>query len=128
MSSDWVEERADVLKQMALMQQSMMTMSADITSLRATLTQVLGELKMRSDTTGGQVGSMQLECARRGERTEHTAVRVAEHDKRLDLVEEAVASIKPWLKAASFIGASVGAALIGLLWAVLTGSAQIIFH
>lgn len=126
--SDWVDERVDVLKQMALMQQSMTTMAADITSLRATLTQVLGELKMRSDNTGGQVSSMQLECVRRGERAEQTSLRVTEHDKRLDLVEDAVASIKPWLKAASFIGAAVGAALIGLIWAVLTGSAQIVFH
>lgn len=128
MSSDWVEERADVLKQMALMQQQMSTMAADITSLRTTLTQVLGELKVRSDTTGGQVSTMQLECVRRGERAEQTATRVSEHDLRLDAVENAVASIKPWIKTASFIGAAVGAALIGLIWAVLTGSAQIVFH
>ena len=136
--ANWTDERADILTQIALLQSDMATvktatagiamMQADIAQLRATLTQVLGQLQAQTTSNTGQMSTLQLDCVRRGEQTAQTALKVADHEKRIDAVEKSIQSITPWIKAASFIGAAVGAALIGLVWAMMTGQAQVIFH
>lgn len=136
MSTEWQEERADVLKQIALMQMDITAlksqtapiamMQSDIAIMRAELTRYLSTLQVRSEDTSGQVSAMQLDCVRRGEQTRRSTERLDKIEPRIDEIEESIASLKPWLKAATFIASGIGAAIVALLWALLTGSATIV--
>lgn len=136
--ANWTDERADILTQIALLQADMstvknatagiLTMQADIAQLRATLTQVLGQLQSQTASNTGQVGAMQLDCVRRGEQAAQVAIKVTAQETRLDALEKAVNSIQPWVKAATFIAGIVGAAIIALIWSMITGQAQILLH
>ena len=136
--ANWTDERADILTQIALLQADMsavktatagiLTMQADIAQLRATLTQVLGQLQSQTASTTGQMTTMQLDCVRRGEQAAQVAVKVTAHEARLDALEKALNGIQPWVRAATFIAGIVGAAIIALIWSMITGQAQIVLH
>lgn len=136
--ANWTEERADILTQIALLQSDMnavktatagiLTMQSDIAQLRATLTQVLGQLQSQTASNTGQVGAMQLDCVRRGEQAAQVAIKVTAQEARLDALEKAMNGIQPWIKAATFITGIVGAAIVALIWSMITGQAQILLH
>lgn len=136
--ANWTEERADILTQIALLQADMsavktstagiLTMQADIAQLRSTLTQVLGQLQSQTASNTGQLGAMQLDCVRRGEQAAQVAIKVTAQEARLDALEKAMNGIQPWIKAATFITGIVGAAIVALIWSMITGQAQILLH
>jgi len=48
--------------------------------------------------------------------------RIKENDIRIKAIEIFIASLQPWLKGLIFLGATLTASIIGLIWALITGA------
>lgn len=117
-----------MLQQLALQSQTLTNLQAAIAELQEWLAELLGELKERADGDRERllaVERVQLVCG--------NAVRqrlgglekgaVPDLDERVGEIEKLV----PALRVMTWIGALLGASIIALVWALITGQAQVVF-
>ena len=123
----WLQERTQVLKALALFEQSIETLSKelgeDTAALRGGLGQVLAEVKARTEEVAAlKVDYAQL-CAQLDSVRLTTAKLVT---KQLNL-EKSVERASTVVRIVSWVGAVIGVSIIALIWALITGQAQVVF-
>jgi len=107
---------ADALREIALLSQSMHVMAADIAEIR---TAVAG---MQRDL-GEDLRQLQLEHTRRCVELQVITEKTRELEVRLQLVEKWL----PVVRVVSWVGTALGASLVALVWALITGQVQLVF-
>ena len=122
----WLSERAEVLKALALFEQSLETLSkelrGDIAELRG-LGQVLAEVKART----ADVAALQVDYAQRCAQLDSVRLTTGKLvTKQLNL-EKSVERASTVVRIVSWVGALIGASIIALIWALITGQAQVVF-
>lgn len=95
----------------------------DIADLRDFLETAIRHLEEAGEKRQSAISSINQVCAVRQVGTENLVRRIDEHDKRLTEVEK----LMPALRALAWVGAAVGLSVIGLIWALITGTASVIF-
>ena len=123
----WLSERAEVLKALALFEQSLETLSkelrGDIAELRGGLGQVLAEVKART----ADVAALQVDYAQRCAQLDSVRLTTGKLvTKQLNL-EKSVERASTVVRIVSWVGALIGASIIALIWALITGQAQVVF-
>ena len=116
----WLSERAEVLKALALFEQSLETLSKElrggIAELRGGLGQVLAEVK-----------ALQVDYAQRCAQLDSVRLTTGKLvTKQLNL-EKSVERASTVVRIVSWVGALIGASIIALIWALITGQAQVVF-
>jgi len=131
----WVRERTEVLKALALFEQALKGVQGDLVEARGEIGRVLAiverqsrqfnELQRDYATRIAQLDSVRLRWSPRIERRLETLEREvpAKIEERLEEVEKVV----PPVKFLMWVAAALGLSIIGLIWALLTGQAQVVF-
>jgi len=122
--SDWGQERTEVLKGLALLNQSFDSLRGDLAELRAGLTQTLGEIQRRNELTQESLDRLRLEYTARCGDGDRMAGDVRDLDQRVKALE----GLAPVLRAVMWIGVALGMSVMALIWALITGQAQVIFR
>jgi len=116
----WMRERLEVLKALALFEQALAGMGEDVASLRGGLGQVLGEYKQwRAEYQG-----FRMDYATRCAQLDSTRLKMASVVERVEAVER----LMPVVKAMMWVGAILEASIIALVWALITGQAEMSFR
>lgn len=105
----------DVCMAIALVQQRVDGLVVTMTRLESTLTQTLTE-------QGRELRVLQSEHVQRCAMNDNMHRLVEDHEKRLDALEE----LAPAIRIVIWLGAVLGVSILGLIWALITGSAQIV--
>lgn len=95
----------------------------DIAELRAYLTQVLAKLERRDENQEKQIQERVLFCAARSPLLDQTVGELAALRMRVKELEK----LAPAMRAVIWIGGVLGVSVLALIWAIITGQAQIIF-
>jgi len=123
----WLQERTQVLKALALFEQSIETLSKelgeDTAALRGGLGQVLAEVKARTE----EVAALKVDYAQRCAQLDSVRLTTAKLvTKQLNL-EKSVERASTVVRIVSWVGAVIGVSIIALIWALITGQAQVVF-
>jgi predicted transcriptional regulator len=93
------------------------------TQLRAELTRLLSEMREQTTQATSMATLMRLECVRRGEQSIQMSKLLAQHDDRIEAVEK----MAPALRILSWVGTALAGSIIALIWAIITGRADVVF-
>lgn len=142
--AEWEEERAEVLKGLALFQQAIEGLRSDLAELQAGLAQMLSELKEQATARQKQIDGLLIEHAARCvvvdnlvEATKllnasveaNAKAKASQEDvQALEKRIEAIEKLMPAVKVVMWVGALLGASIIALIWSLITGRAQIVFR
>lgn len=124
----WLQERTEVLKALALLdasieglrEEAIQGLREDVGELRAGLAQLLAEVKR----LGGEYGSFQVDYASRCVELESVRLKVVDLQKRMRVVE----ALAPAIRLVMWVGAALGVSVVALIWALITGQAQVMFR
>ena len=114
---------AEVLTGLALLNQSFTALRDDMAELRVGMTQTLSELQRRNELTQESLNRLRIEHTARSGLLDRTVEDVNRLYKRMAAVERLI----PALRAMMWIGAALGGSVMALIWALITGQAQVIF-
>jgi len=127
-STAWLQERAEVLKALALFEQSLVTLSlelrGDIAELRGGLGQVLTEVQART----ADMAALKIDYAQRMTQFDSVRLKTGELVTKQLSLEKNVERVDTVVNIVKWVGAAVGAALITLVIALITGQAQVVFR
>lgn len=127
-SIDWTSERAEVLKQIALLQQSVQNvalaqaiaikdMKDDIAELRAYLTKVINDLNVKGDERSKAINDMQFRLNSR---------LCDEHESDLKKIKDDMQWMRPAVKILIWLGGVVGISVVALIWSIITHTVTLI--
>ncbi len=108
---------ADLCTSIALLQQAVESLRGDVAKIEVTLTNTLAE--QARDIRELQKDNL-IRCAAQ----DTMRTQVDDHEIRLDALER----LAPAIKVVIWIGGVLGISVIGLIWALITGSSQILFR
>jgi len=94
-----------------------------ISQLRAELARLLAEICASNTQAMNATVTMRLECVRRGEQSIQMGRLLAQHDDRIEAVEK----MAPALRILSWVGTALAGSIIALIWAIITGRADVVF-
>ncbi len=118
-------------ERMARIESCLASLEAGQDQLRVTLSQLVSELKSRSDQQEARIRAIEIQQAQvqgvLAQRVEELETKLAALDKRTVEVELASQRVQPAVRIATWIAGVVGAAALMLLWALLTRQAQLVF-
>jgi len=117
---DYVE----ILTGLALLNQSFVSLQGELAELRVGMTQTLSELQRRNELTQEGLNRLRLEHTARGGLLDRTVEDVGRLYKRMAVVERLI----PALRAMMWIAAALGVSVMALIWALITGQAQVSFR
>ena len=120
-STAWLQERAEVLKALALFEQSLVTLSLE---LRGGLGQVLTEVQART----ADMAALKIDYAQRMTQFDSVRLKTGELVTKQLSLEKNVERVDTVVNIVKWVGAAVGAALITLVIALITGQAQVVFR
>ena len=123
MLDDGLQGYAEVLTGLALLNQSFTALRDDMAELRVGMTQTLSELQRRNELTQESLNRLRIEHTARSGLLDRTVEDVNRLYKRMAAVERLI----PALRAVMWIGAALGVSVMALIWALITGQAQVIF-
>jgi len=121
---EWARERTEVLKALALLERGISDLQSDFADLRKGLTQTLDELKDQAAARQKQINDFLIDYA--GRRVQIETMRI-EMDGLKDRVKE-IEKLAPAVRVMMWVGALLGASIIALIWALITGRAQVVFQ
>ena len=121
--ADWEKERTEVLKAVALLEQAVEGLRGDLGELRTGLTETLNELKRQAADRQRQFNDLLVEYAAKCVEIERTRLDLDGLKKRVEEIEK----LLPAIRVVMWIGAALGASVVALIWALITGRAQVVF-
>jgi hypothetical protein len=116
-------EYVEVLTGLALLNQSFESLRGDLAELRVGMTQTLSELQRRNELTQEGLNRLRIEHTARSGLLDRTVEDVNRLYKRIAAIERLI----PVLRAVMWLGAALGVSVMALIWAMITGQAQVIF-
>lgn len=119
----WDDERAEVLKAVALLEQTVEGLRSDFGELRAGLAQTLSELKEQAADGQKRFQDLLVDYATRCVQIEAMKVEM----NKLDLRVKEIEKLAPAVRVMMWVGALLGASIVALIWALITGQAQVMF-
>ena len=105
----------DVSTSLAVLQQRIESLTASVQRIENSVTQTLRE-------QGGELRTLQSEHAQRCVLSDNLRRAVDSHEQRLDDLEK----LAPAMKVVIWLGAVLGVSILGLIWALITGVAQVV--
>ncbi|RLC76904.1 MAG: hypothetical protein DRJ03_22325 [Chloroflexi bacterium] len=121
--TDWEQERTEVLRSLALIEQALSGLRADFGELRAGLTRTLGEMHAQDEAQQARLNALSQKHAVRSVLVDNLEKSMNLLTRRVEQIEQLV----PALRLVMWIGALWGASVVALIWALITGQAQITF-
>ena len=115
---------ADVSTELALLNQSVASLRDGLAELQVGMTRTLAELQRRNQLTQESLDRLRLEYTARCGDVDRLAEDVRDLDQRVKVLE----GLTPALRAVMWIGAALGVSVMALIWALITGQAQVIFR
>jgi hypothetical protein len=129
---EWEKERANVLKGLALLEQTVLALRKDVK-------EALGELKSAAAERQKQIDTLLLEHVARCVVVDNLVALMEKMEtnieKKADRVDvqalekriQAIEKLMPAVRIVMWVGALLGASIVALIWALITGRAQIVF-
>ncbi len=110
-------------ERLAVLETSMAELCKRFESWEGRMERFLEELKAEQRQLLQSMNAQSNLCGVRGKDLDALKDQVKEHEKRVNELEKLV----PAIRAIIWVGAALGLSIIGLIWALITGQAQIIF-
>jgi hypothetical protein len=115
--TEWTTERTEVLKELALLNQAMLNLSADFTELRVYLTGIISDLKKKDETRQQEIIELKLKVGNR---------MCDDHEADLNKIKDDMTWIRPAVKIIMWVGTALGLSIIALIWSIITHAVTIV--
>jgi uncharacterized protein involved in exopolysaccharide biosynthesis len=123
----WHKERADVLTQLAVLTRSSQSVEVLVREVREEIRETFKEFRVSLKTTRGDVDELKLNCAVRCQQVDAQEKDVEKVGSRLEALEEEMEKLAPAVRIVIWVGGALGVSVVALIWALITGQAQVIF-
>ncbi len=124
-------DRVELAERMARIEAALGGMEAGQAQLREALSEVLKELKGRSDAQEGRIRAVEIQQAQvqgvLSRRVEELEERLGEVSGQVTAVEETADRMMPAVRIATWVAGVLGTAALMLLWGLVTREAQVLF-
>jgi hypothetical protein len=118
-----VTETIHAAERLVRIESSQAQLVDSISQLRAELARLLAEICASNTQAMSATVTMRLECVRRGEQSIQMGRLLAQHDDRIEAMER----MAPALRILSWVGTALAGSIIALIWAIITGRADVVF-
>jgi len=117
------DERVRLAERLTRIEAGLEGVESGQAELRAYLARALDELRLQADARQMQIDQLQIDVSRRAVQFDSTRLKLVAMEPRVRELEK----LTPVVKAIMWVGAIVEASILALLWALITGQAQVVF-
>jgi hypothetical protein len=119
---EWQGERTEVLTQIALIRQALEALTEDIHTLSVTVKERVDAQAREIEVLRTRDAAQQVKCVEQCAIVANNARDLTALGRRLEMLEK----LAPVMKAVVWIAGLLGAAVMALIWSLITGQASLI--
>jgi len=116
-------DRVVLAERLARIETGFESLSHDLAELRGWLTQIVNELKSQNEKGDKKLTELLVDYATRCAQLESARLKVKALEQRMTAIER----LMPAIRAMMWVAAALGASVIALIWALITGQARVLF-
>jgi len=119
--------REDTDERLAVVEANLRNLCVQLVDFRKDVMDRIDEISKEIKQIATMYNSQQITCAARGQQMKTVEEQAIDHEQRIKAIERATEKAMQAINLITWIGAAFGILIIGLLWALFTGQAELIF-